>query len=273
MNPISTIMQRETLAAALNHWRQLAAIGKKKRTVDYHREVADFILKRWTGPVDDVLAITEPHVTQFATSISELSTSRFNAIVSVLKATIPAACRLRRRRIVLKDRPLISQLEFRKLCDHLDTRPRSNGGLVVRFLAHTGFRINEARQLLWCHVYEDFILAPSTITKNGHQRMIPFVPGLADVLKALKAIAEDEKVIPQAEVKTALETACELAGVPRLTHHDFRHLYATRCIQSGVDLPTVARWLGHRDGGALLAKTYFHLADEHSRTMAGRVRI
>jgi integrase len=59
----------------------------------------------------------------------------------------------------------------------------------------------------------------------------------------------------------------------RISHHDFRHLFATRCIESGVDLPTVARWLGHQDGGALLSRTYFHLVDEHSRRMAARVRI
>jgi hypothetical protein len=28
-------------------------------------------------------------------------------------------------------------------------------------------------------------------------------------------------------------------------------LFATRCIESGVDIPTVSRWLGHKDGGAL----------------------
>jgi site-specific recombinase XerD len=30
----------------------------------------------------------------------------------------------------------------------------------------------------------------------------------------------------------------------RITHHDLRHLFAMRCIESGVDVPTVSRWLG-----------------------------
>jgi len=37
----------------------------------------------------------------------------------------------------------------------------------------------------------------------------------------------------------------------RITHHDLRHLFATTCIEAGVDIPTVSRWLGHQDGGAL----------------------
>jgi integrase len=55
------------------------------------------------------------------------------------------------------------------------------------------------------------------------------------------------------------------------THHDLRHLFATRCIESGVDIPTVSRWLGHRDGGALAMRTYGHLGDEHSKSMAAKV--
>ena len=104
--------------------------------------------------------------------------------------------------------------------------------------------------------------------------MIPFVNGVADALQGLRGLAGDSgAVIPQGECKRSLQTSCELAGLPRLSHHSFRHLFATRCIESGVDLPTVARWLGHQDGGALLSRTYFHLVDEHSRRMAAKVRI
>ena len=42
-------------------------------------------------------------------------------------------------------------------------------------------------------------------------------------------------------------------------------------IESGVDIPTVSRWLGHRDGGALAMKVYGHLRDQHSVAMAQRV--
>ncbi|MDA1277859.1 MAG: tyrosine-type recombinase/integrase [Verrucomicrobia bacterium] len=57
-----------------------------------------------------------------------------------------------------------------------------------------------------------------------------------------------------------------------LTHHDLRHLFATRCIESGVDIPTVSRWLGHKDGGALAMKVYGHLRNQHSASMAKLVK-
>ena len=73
------------------------------------------------------------------------------------------------------------------------------------------------------------------------------------------------------ECEKSLTRACKLAGVKRITHHDLRHLFATRCIESGVDIPTVSRWLGHVDGGALAMKVYGHLRREHSTAMAQKV--
>jgi integrase len=63
------------------------------------------------------------------------------------------------------------------------------------------------------------------------------------------------------ECQGAINTACTKLGIARFTHHDLRHLFATRCIESGVDIPTVSRWLGHKDGGALAMKVYGHLRD------------
>ena len=44
----------------------------------------------------------------------------------------------------------------------------------------------------------------------------------------------------------------------RHPRHDLRHFFATTCIESGVDIPTVSRWLGHKDGGALAMRLYGH---------------
>ena len=66
----------------------------------------------------------------------------------------------------------------------------------------------------------------------------------------------------------AMKAAEKKVGIAHLTHHDLRHLFATRCIESGVDIPTVSRWLGHKDGGALAMKVYGHLRNQHSASMA-----
>ncbi len=69
----------------------------------------------------------------------------------------------------------------------------------------------------------------------------------------------------------SIDRACNLVGVKRITHHDLRHLFATRCHEQGMDVPTVSRRLGHQDRGALCMKTYGHLRDEHSQAQALKV--
>ncbi len=263
-----------TLREGLTNWAALRAGASKPRTRDYHEETIQTILEKWPEKAMSTIdEISEADVAVFVRRIEHYSVSRFNGMLTALMGVLPTARNVKRRKVVIKDRPLISQLEFARLIDQLENRPRSDADLVVEFLAHTGLRINEARQLLWEHVREDYIFVPRSITKR-EPRTIPFVNGIREVLARLKEIAGDSPyVLPQAECKRALKTACRLAGLPSLSHQDFRHLFATRCIQSGVDLPTAARWLGHQDGGALLSKVYFHLVDEHSRRMAAKVVI
>ena len=81
----------------------------------------------------------------------------------------------------------------------------------------------------------------------------------------------DYNVFRVGECQKSLDRACKKVGTARITHHDLRHLFATRCIESGVDIPTFSRWLGHKDGGALAMKTYGHLSREHSIAQAQRV--
>jgi integrase len=104
------------------------------------------------------------------------------------------------------------------------------------------------------------------------------IPAARDLFMRLRAKAEtDEIFAPEGEVflvsecGKSLSTACVQTKADRITHHDLRHLFATACIESGVDIPTVARWLGHADGGALAMRTYGHLRDEHSQASAKKV--
>ena len=62
------------------------------------------------------------------------------------------------------------------------------------------------------------------------------------------------------------------AEARKLYEQDLENDHAlSESIESGVDIPTVSRWLGHSDGGALAMKVYGHLRDQHSAAMAQRV--
>jgi hypothetical protein len=117
------------------------------------------------------------------------------------------------------------------------------------------------------------VFLPGTKTESA-PRWIPMSPELRSTLEKLKTEknpAPADAVISISDARTCLETACRKLGFPKYTHHDFRHFFATTCIESGVDVPTVSRWLGHADGGALAMKQYGHLRQEHSLAMSKRV--
>jgi integrase len=152
---------------------------------------------------------------------------------------------------------------------------------LIEFLAYSGLRIrSEALWVTWGDIdwtRKEIIVRgdPVTATKNSEMRRVPLIPNMEGLLMRLKAglgTVDKERILQVNRGLESLARACKEVGIPRLTHHDFRHLFATRCIESGVDIPTVSRWLGHKDGGALAMKTYGHLRNEHSQAMAQKVK-
>ncbi len=61
------------------------------------------------------------------------------------------------------------------------------------------------------------------------------------------------------------------AELRRIGFHDLRHHFASYAVMSGIDFMTIARWLGHKDGGILIGKVYGHLADDHRKAQAARM--
>ena len=151
----------------------------------------------------------------------------------------------------------------------------------MRFLAFGGFRLGEARNITWkdCDFAREEIVVrgdPDEGTKNSEVRRVPMIGEMRQLLERLRqqraAESADQTTMRVGECQKAMDTAGAKVGVAHLTHHDLRHLFATRCIESGVDVPTVSRWLGHKDGGALAMKVYGHLRNQHSTSMARLVK-
>jgi integrase len=154
-------------------------------------------------------------------------------------------------------------------------------GDLIEFFAYSGARKSEAARVFGsdCDLINGRISIkgdPETGTKNWEVRTVPMISDmrrLLDRIRSERGEAEWPKqpVMRVRECQKAIDSACKKLGINRFTHHDLRHLFATRCIESGVDIPTVSRWLGHKDGGALAMKTYGHLRDLHSTSMAQKV--
>jgi len=151
---------------------------------------------------------------------------------------------------------------------------------LIRFLAFTGTRISEAKQAVWSDVdwQENTLQIHSVKVRGAHDgdvtRVIPLNPALKQHLERLRQEQKPQptdRICVVAECQGALTRACKLAGCKRLTHHDLRHYFVTKCLQAGVDVFTLAKWVGHRDNGRLLLKVYSHLQAEHSQEQASKV--
>ena len=219
----------------------------------------------------------------------DYSPTRFNGALGILRRIFDIAVEhgyrvdnpakfVDRRRVKPKELHLPSQAQFQEMATHIETSGAGQAkdcANLFRFLAFSGVRIDEARHVLWSDVDFEKGLLHVRVTKNSKARWIPLNSSLRQLLEKMRAACSaelPEKPVMQVfECQKSIDRAAKLASVKRITHHDLRHLFATRCIESGVDIPTVSRWLGHQDGGALCMKTYGHLRDEHSANEAKKV--
>jgi len=268
----------------------------KPRTREYYNERLDAMLKSWPDLGDfDVRKLKSEDCERWAAKYAvEASPTNFNNTISVLRTILemgvergirysnPAAG-LKRTRVRQKELTLPSQHQFVELVHEIRRVPYGPGlasADLVEFLAYGGFRKGEAANITWsdCDFDKGEIVVrgdPDTGTKNRDVRRVPMIPDMRKLLERLQKERPDAKpedaVMRVKECQGAINRVCRVLKIPRFTHHDLRHLFATRCIESGVDIPTVSRWLGHKDGGALAMKIYGHLRDQHSVAMAQKV--
>jgi integrase len=283
--------------AAAIHLRNLDDnLRIKPSTRDYWRRRLLALIKSWPGLNEtEVRKITQVACKEWASTYGKkASPTNYNNTIALLRHVLaiaieagvvysnPAAV-LKRAAIRGKEIALPSIDKFNALLAEMHNGGSRYSPHCADFtagLAFTGCRVGEAREVSWRDV--DFDTGEIVVrgdvktgTKNWELRRVPLIPDARALFQQMRRQRADEsldaKVFRVGECQKALDRACKKVGTDRITHHDLRHLFATRCIESGVDIPTVSRWLGHKDGGALAMKTYGHLRREHSIAQAQRV--
>jgi len=273
----------------------------KKRSKGYRFLCIRKLESSWPGISKRFLGeITEAECREWAVGLqTTIAGQYFNNVIGTLRLIMDEGIKeqkkrggkvienpadeLSRAKIAPKVLQLPERDQFKALVSAI--RDRSSwgpkAGNLVEFLAYSGLRLyTEAQWVMWEDVdtqRQEIIVRgdPDTATKNWEIRRIPILPDMEDLLKRMQAndpSPQKGKLLEIIECPVSLEKACSATGIPHITHHDLRHLFATRCIESGVDIPTVSRWLGHKDGGALAMRTYGHLRNEHSKQMAQKVK-
>jgi integrase len=262
----------------------------KPRSKEYREERIAALLKSWQGlDKTDVAKITKSACLDWAAGYaSKVSSTNFNNTIGtlrqVLEIAVEAGARygnpakfMKRVPVRFKAPTLPSAEQFEQLLGLVKHKKAAD---LARFLAYGGFRLSEAAEITWADVdlQKDKITVrgdKDTGTKNGEVRVVPIADKLKTFLERLQAENPnrklDDRVIQAKECRASLATACKKLGIPKIHHHALRHFFATRAVESGGSLPAVAKLVGHKDGGVLLAKRYNHVSDEHLTVVAKRI--
>jgi len=232
----------------------------KPSTRKYWRECLAALQKSWPRLNEtEIRNITRGNCKEWARAYGKtVSSTRYNGTISVLRHVLDvaveagvvysnAAAAVKRAPVRCKEIKLPSIDKFNALSTEMRAGRSRNSINCADFasgLAFTGCRVSEAREIAWRHV--DFDAGEivvrgdaSTGTKNWELRRVPLIPDAQALFQRMRSerVGEplDAKVFRVGECQKALDRACKKVDVDRITRHDLRHLFATRCIESGVD--------------------------------------
>jgi integrase len=280
--------------------RALCDTSTKASTKTYQKEI-HAVLFRFLPELEkkDVGKVTEKDCRNWAMKHREnYSPVRFNTALGAVKQTFDMAIKaglrmanpakdLKRAKVIQRDLGLILPEPeiFARWIEEIRKSPRRNSrtcGDLIEFLAYTGLRPDtEARFVTWkhCDFRNDELVVTGDPenegTKNRQSRRIPMNSKLRDLLMGMRADRSEEpdsaRVVKVTRSNDTMKEAASKVGLESFTRYDLRHLFATRCLESGVDAPTLAKWMGHLDQGALVLRVYGHVRNPHSHAAAAKV--
>ena len=65
-----------------------------------------------------------------------------------------------------------------------------------------------------------------------------------------------------AKIKRLFAELQEKAELPKITIHELRHTFITRCHEKGIDEMIVQRWVGHQIGSRMTKAVYTHISND-----------
>ena len=152
----------------------------------------------------------------------------------------------------------------------------------------TGGRKSEVANLKWENVdwQNQQLVFQGDTTKNYESRRVDFSRNLENHLLCMKAKAYRGVIylfpsyrlgrphrtrIAVQSFQKMVEDVRRVVGLPDFTLHLCRHYFISTCVMAGIDFMTIAKWVGHKDGGVLIGKVYGHLNREHMQKMASKL--
>mgnify|MGYP000880613928 FL=1 len=127
-------------------------------------------------------------------------------------------------------------------------------GHIVFFFLYTGLRSNELCNLKWedYDKEKELIRVVESKTKAGI-RIVPLIPEASSIINSQshynEYIFNSSRHTPVTEsvLKRLYQRMRKATGIKIITNHVYRHSFATRLIEHGVDYKALSALLGHTD--------------------------
>lgn len=230
-----------------------------------------------------------------------LSGSSVNTVISVLRASLGAARSLGLTGSVAADGLKRPRLAARKVecftaAEQKKIEQSVLGGKKDKLLGivlclYSGLRVGELIALQWSDI--DFAGGTLSVSRSCHdgkygliidepktadsRRLIPLPKQLLPLLKALKkhsispyVVSEDGGPMCVRSYQRSFELLLKKLKLPHRGFHSLRHTFATRALECGMDVRTLAEILGHSNPTVTLNR-YAHSLMEHKTEMMNRL--
>ena len=136
------------------------------------------------------------------------------------------------------------------------------------FCLYTGCRRSEALSVRWDDINFNSKIIHIRGTKTAKSdRTVPLFPDCEKLLQSVKR--KDEKVFHHYpnRVTRDFKKYC-----PNHKLHDLRHTFATRCLECGINIKVVQKWLGHSRLDTT-ASIYTHVQDDFVLSEADKFKL
>ncbi len=236
-----------------------------------------------------------------------LSSNSVNSIITVLQSSLKSAYdmglikkyvadRIKRPKKNEKEVTCFSLLEQKKI-ENFILQNNKNKLFGVYLCLYSGMRIGEVLALEWkdidfkrgiinikksCHdgrdangIFTRIIDTPKTTSSN---RVIPLPKKLISIVKSYKKksnstfVVADElgKPVSVRSYQRSFELLLKKLKIERKCFHSLRHTFATRALECGMDIKTLADILGHKNPTVTLNR-YVHSLLEHKVEMMNKL--
>lgn len=234
-----------------------------------------------------------------------LSNNTANLIITIIQSSLKTAFmlgetkeyiggKIKRPKFQQKEIQCFSTCEQKKIEDAvLDDKRNKMFGVIL--CLYTGLRIGELLALTWNDIdlHNGLIYISKTChdgkTESGYGRIIDtpkteqskrIIPIPKQLMQTLKTIKREEKcdwVVSYHGMPVAIRSyqrsfalLLEKLNIPHKSFHTLRHTFATRALESGMDVKTLSEILGHKNATITLNR-YAHSMFEHKQKMMNQL--